>query len=56
MKLKFTTNSNGKKQYTLRDEINSEKTKPAHYKFIRIRDAPKGPLPEHKKRFGKKKN
>ncbi len=40
MKLKFFINSDGKKQYTLKEEINSEKTKDAHYKFIKIRDAP----------------
>jgi len=35
MKLKFFINSNGKKQYTLKEEG----TKDAHYKFIKIRDA-----------------
>jgi len=40
MKLKFFTNHEGKKQYTLKEEINSQKTKDAHYKFIKIRDAP----------------
>jgi len=42
MKLKFFTNSEGKKQYTLKEKIpNSEEpAKNAHYKFIKIRDAP----------------
>lgn len=40
MKLKFFINNEEKKQYTLKEEINSEKTKSAHYKFIKIRDAP----------------
>ena len=39
MKLKFFINSEGKKQYTLKEEKKSEKTKDAHYKFIKIRDA-----------------
>jgi hypothetical protein len=41
MKLKFHTDSEGKKFYTLKEEINNKKTNEAHYKFIRIRDAPK---------------
>jgi len=41
MKLRFFINTDGKKQYTLKDEIDSEKTKDAHYKFIKIRDAPR---------------
>jgi hypothetical protein len=41
MKLKYKINSEGKKEYTLKEEVNSEKTKEAHYKFIKIRDAPK---------------
>ncbi len=40
MKLRFFTNSDGEKQYTLKDKITSEKTKDAHHKFIKIRDAP----------------
>ncbi len=40
MKLKFFLNSERKKQYTLQEEINSEKTKDAHYKFVKIRNAP----------------
>lgn len=39
MKLKFITNSDGKKEYTLKEEVNSQKTKSAHYKFLKIRDA-----------------
>jgi hypothetical protein len=40
MKLKFYINSEGKKIYTLKEEINNQKTKDAHYKFVKIRDAP----------------
>ena len=40
MKLKFFLNK-GKKEYTLKEEIDGEKTKDAHYKFINVRDAPK---------------
>lgn len=40
MKLKFFINSEGKKIYTLKEEVNSEKTKDAHYKFLGLRDAP----------------
>jgi hypothetical protein len=40
MKLKFYINSEGKKIYTLDEEIKSKKTSDAHYKFIRISDAP----------------
>lgn len=39
MKLNFFTSSDGKKQYTLKEEINGQKTNSAHYKFIKIRDA-----------------
>jgi len=39
MKLKFYTKEN-KKIYTLKENINDQKTKDAHYKFIKIRDAP----------------
>ena len=38
MKLKYYINEKGEKVYTLKE---SEKTKDAHYKFIKIRDAPK---------------
>lgn len=41
MKLKFFLNEENKKVYTLREEIKNSKTKEAHYKFIKIRDAPK---------------
>jgi hypothetical protein len=40
MKLKFYTNSEGKKIYTLNEEKEGSKTNEAHYKFIKIRDAP----------------
>jgi hypothetical protein len=40
MKLRFFINSENKKKYTLKEEVNKEKTKDAHYKFIKIRDAP----------------
>jgi len=39
MKLKFHLDSEGKKIYTLKEEINNQKTNDAHYKFIKIRDA-----------------
>lgn len=41
MKLKFYIDSESKKNYTLKEEVNGQKTKDAHYKFVRIRDAPK---------------
>lgn len=43
MKLKFYTDSEGKKIYTLNGEIpdSKEKTAEAHYKFIKIRDVPR---------------
>jgi len=41
MKLKFYIDSEGKKVYTLEEEINNQKTNEAHYKFIKIRDAPR---------------
>lgn len=40
MKLKFFINPEGNKQYTLKENIDNQKTKDAHYKFIKIRDAP----------------
>lgn len=40
MKLKFYTNSKQEKIYTLKEEIENKKTFDAHYKFIKIRDAP----------------
>jgi len=33
--------SGERKQYTLKEKINNQKTKDAHYKFVKIRDAPK---------------
>lgn len=41
MKLKFYINSEGEKVYTLDEEVNNKKTSDAHYKFIKIRDAPR---------------
>lgn len=40
MKLKFYINSNKEKIYTLNEETERKKTQDAHYKFIKIRDAP----------------
>jgi len=40
MKLKFYI-KNGKKIYTLKQKVDDQITKPAHYKFIKIKDAPK---------------
>jgi len=40
MKLKFYINSKGEKIYTLKEEFEGKKTNEAHYKFIKIRDAP----------------
>lgn len=46
MKLLFYINSEGKKIYTLQEEMpnSKEKTNEAHYKFIKIRDAPKSDI------------
>lgn len=41
MKLKFYINSNKEKIYTLEDSIKNNETQNAHYKFIKIQDAPK---------------
>jgi hypothetical protein len=41
MKLRFYLDSEGKKIYTLKEEIENKKTNDAHYKFIKIRDAPR---------------
>jgi hypothetical protein len=41
MKLKFYINSSGEKIYTLKENIDGKETKNAHYKFIKIRDAPR---------------
>jgi hypothetical protein len=44
MKLKFFI-KNEKKIYTLKEGLDSgEASKPAHYKFLKIRDAPKSNL------------
>jgi hypothetical protein len=40
MKLKYFLDTKGKKVYTLKEEMNNQKTKDAHYKFVKIRDAP----------------
>lgn len=37
MKLKFYIKEN-KKVYTLKDKVDNQPTKDAHYKFIKIRD------------------
>lgn len=37
MKLKFYTDKDNKKVYTLKDKANGKETKDAHYKFIKIR-------------------
>ena len=39
MKLRYTIKNN-KKTYTLKKTLNNEETKEAHYKFIKIKDAP----------------
>jgi len=49
MKLKFYIDSEGKKVYTLHEEINNTKTNEAHYKFIKIRDAPRSNFKYFKK-------
>lgn len=41
MKLKFYINSEGKKIYTINDKPDPNHTIEAHYKFVKIRDAPK---------------
>jgi hypothetical protein len=41
MKLKFYIDSEGKKIYTLNEVVDNKKTDEAHYKFIKIRDAPR---------------
>lgn len=37
MKLKFYTNKENEKVYTLKDKINNQLTSSAHYKFIKIK-------------------
>ena len=44
MKLLFYINSEGKKVYTLNEEVEGKKANEAHYKFIKIRDAPKSDI------------
>jgi len=41
MKLKFYIDFEGKKFYTLNEQFENKKTNDAHYKFIKIRDAPR---------------
>lgn len=41
MKLKYFLNPKNKKQYTLKEKVDNKKTHDAHYKFIKIRDAPR---------------
>ena len=41
MKLKFYTNKEGGKVYTLKEKIDNEQTKDAHYKFVKVKNAPK---------------
>lgn len=40
MKLKFYINTDNEKVYTLNEEIKEQKIQEAHYKFIKIKDAP----------------
>jgi hypothetical protein len=40
MKLKYFLDAEGKKIYTLAENKNNQPTKEAHYKFIKLRDAP----------------
>jgi len=45
MKLKFYINSEGRKIYTLKDEnTEGKKTNDAHYKFVKLRDAPRSSI------------
>ena len=39
-KLKYYINKNNQKIYTLKESVDSTPTIDAHYKFIKIRDAP----------------
>lgn len=50
MKLKFYNNSENKKIYTLNEDFENKKTNDAHYKFIKIRDAPPSNLSKIPKR------
>jgi hypothetical protein len=49
MKLRFYIDSEGKKVYTLHEEIDNKKNLEAHYKFIKIRDAPRSDIKYFKK-------
>lgn len=40
MKLQYSL-KNGKKTYTLKQTVNNKPTQPAHYKFVKVQDAPK---------------
>ncbi len=40
MKLKFYIDSKGEKIYTLNEEIKGKKTNDAHYKFVKVKNAP----------------
>ena len=44
MKLLFYINSEGEKVYTLKEEFQGKRTNEAHYKLIKIRDAPKSDI------------
>ena len=52
MKLNYYINSEGKKEYTLKEENSGQnkQIKPAHYKYIKIRDAPKSDIKFFKKK------
>ena len=41
MKLRYYLNKESKKIYTLKEELDNQPTKEAHYKFLKLRDAPK---------------
>ncbi len=51
MKLKFYINLNKEKIYTLEENIDNKETQNAHYKFIKIRDAPKQNIKISQKKF-----
>ena len=38
MKLRFYINAKKEKVYTLKDKINNQETKDAHYKFIKYKE------------------
>lgn len=37
MKLKFTTNKDGEKKYTLKSSVSGKTSQDAHYKFIKLK-------------------